>query len=64
MNIREALEKIIYVTSNTPMLDDLAPKVEAALRAAYNTGYDKAEQQLIRASDSGVTAGVEELAHD
>jgi len=65
MTVREALEKAVgtYYT-----LDRLAPRIEAALRAAYNRGMRDKEILLDRHPDykenisgRGIIAGIEEL---
>ena len=69
MNIREALEKGAFKPPETPhpfwdtvLLDRLAPKVEAALRAAHEKGFSDALGGKFDDNDRGVTAGVEKLA--
>ena len=70
MNVREALEKGMgdHIGPNCHaehwLLDQLAPKVEAALRAAYQQGYRDSDNDIYnapRSSNRGVTAGVEKL---
>ena len=75
MNIREAIRDIVVV--NCPgggksvcddcnnIIDDLAPKVEAALRAAYDKGYnDGVIEGWTDDDDRGVTAGIEKLTEE
>ena len=78
MDVREALEKSVrpreegesVVThdftrylAELHLANDLAPKIEAALRAAYLNGYSMAAgiHPANVNSDSGVTAGIEKL---
>ncbi len=64
MTVREALEKATgtkqQVRHDLELLDDLAPKIEAALRAAYDAGFD-AEVASLRNHVVGVTAGIEAM---
>ncbi len=66
MNVRDALEKgctFAYPQYARTVLDNIAPKVEAALRAAYNIGFDEGSAYTtFRESDVGVTAGIKELS--
>ncbi len=75
MNVREALEKHtahqhIQAWAVAELFDDLAPKVEVALRAAYDKGIvigfaqgigDSYQEVPLDNSDDGVTAGMEEF---
>ena len=67
MNLRQALEKCLYSDKATAMVDSaiLAPKIEAALRAAYLKGVEDQTQGVPfyrdDCSENGVTAGIEAM---
>ena len=67
MTVREALEKIAtYRRSDEPPVLEIlkvAPKIEAALRAAYDAGFD-AEVTSLRNHVVGVTAGIAKLGEE
>lgn len=78
MDVREALEKSVrpreegesVVThdftrylAELHLANDLAPKIEAALRAAYDAGFD-AEVTSLRNHVVGVTAGIAKLGEE
>ena len=60
MNVREALGYMWY-EHRDDYLTVLAPKLEAALRAAYDAGREQ-EYWTDDDSDRGVTAGIAKLA--
>jgi len=68
MNVQEALVKMFVEMGHVRLPKDraerFAPKVEAALRAAYDKGLDDAlEGTFISIQASrGVTAGIEKLS--
>ena len=48
--------------NNEERANYIAPKIEAALRAAYDRGYDDARKGVFcRHNDNGVTAGITKL---
>ena len=72
-SVREALEKVGFETRGHPNMvavDDIAPKVEAALRAERLVGYAlacndlgvNANRTLEEVADMPPTAGIEKLA--
>ena len=67
MNVRDALEKIIYRTSTVSILDDLAPIIEMALQIAvkemaveYGVYYVD-EDELKSRIDECVTVGIKTM---
>ena len=78
MNVREALEKLggrisvahgffLHGSGMLPvekaMVNDLAPEIERALRAAWHKGLADSHRLYVN-SDSGITAGVAEMVEE
>lgn len=60
ITVREALEQAVPTIHRSEewILERLAPKVEAALRAAYSEGYEDAERGLSAQPSTGVGMGI------